>query len=42
MAQKPVGNEWLKAHFRLTDYAFTHSFYINHNESIELTSKGKC
>lgn len=40
MAHTPVGNEWLKAHYGLINYSFTHSSYIGSNESIELTSKG--
>ncbi len=40
MANKPAGNEWLKAHFGLINYSFTHSSYIGNNVSIELTSKG--
>lgn len=40
MANNPAGNEWLKAHFGLINYSFTHSSYIGSNESIELTSHG--
>jgi hypothetical protein len=40
MANKPAGNEWLKAHFGLINYSFTHSSYIGSNQSIELTSRG--
>lgn len=40
MANKPAGNEWLKANFNLFDYSFTHSSYIGNNDSIELTTRG--
>jgi len=40
MATTPAGNEWLKAHYGLVNYSFTHSSYIGSNDSIELTSKG--
>lgn len=40
MANKLAGNEWLKAHFGLINYSFTHSSYIGNNPSVELTSKG--
>jgi hypothetical protein len=40
MANTPAGNEWLKTHYGLTNYTFTHSSYIGSNESIELTSRG--
>jgi hypothetical protein len=40
MANYPAGNEWLKAHYGLINYSFTHSSYIGTNNSIELTSKG--
>ncbi|MDP3667289.1 MAG: Fic family protein [Sediminibacterium sp.] len=40
MADKPAGNKWLKAHFGLINYSFTHSSYIGNNESIKLTSRG--
>ena len=40
MAIVPAGNEWLKAHFMLKEYSFTHSSYIGNNPSLELTSKG--
>jgi hypothetical protein len=36
----PAGNEWLKLHFGLVNYSFTHSSYIGTQESLELTSKG--
>lgn len=37
---KPIGNEWLKLHYKLSTYILTHSSYIGSNESIELNSKG--
>lgn len=40
MANTSAGNEWLKSHYGLSNYTFTHSSYIGSNESIELTSKG--
>lgn len=40
MANTPAGNEWLKSHYGLTNYTFTHSSYIGSNESIEQTSRG--
>jgi len=40
MAKKPAGNEWLKAHFDLINYSFTHGSFIGSNESIEITSRG--
>jgi hypothetical protein len=40
MATNPAGNEWLKTHYGLVNYSFTHSSYIGSNDSIELTSKG--
>lgn len=40
MVNKPAGNEWLKAHYSLLNFSFTHSSYIGNNDSIELTSKG--
>lgn len=38
--QQPVGNEWLKKHFDLMHFTFTHSSFIGSNSSVELTSKG--
>jgi hypothetical protein len=40
MAKNPVGNEWLKTHYGLVNYSFTHSSYIGSNESMKLTSRG--
>ncbi|MEN9883750.1 MAG: hypothetical protein RLZZ420_967 [Bacteroidota bacterium] len=40
MANKPAGNEWLKEHFGLHHYSFTHSSFIGNNPSVELSSKG--
>lgn len=40
MANKLAGNEWLKEHFGLINYSFTHSSYIGNNPSVEVTSKG--
>lgn len=40
MVNKPAGNEWLKAHYSLLNFSFTHCSYIGNNDSIELTSKG--
>jgi hypothetical protein len=40
MSAKAAGNQWLKDHYNLSGYSLTHSSYINHNESIELTAKG--
>ena len=40
MNQQPVGHEWLKRHFNLSNYILTHSSYIGSNNSIDLTSKG--
>lgn len=37
---RPIGNEWLKLHYKLSNYILTHTSYIGSNESIELTSKG--
>ncbi len=39
MANKPAGNEWLKVHFGLINYSFTHSSYVGNNEFIALTSR---
>jgi Fic/DOC family len=40
MEKKPAGNEWLKDHFGLNRYSFTHSSFIGNNPSVELSSKG--
>ena len=40
MEKKPAGNEWLKDHFGLHCYSFTHSSFIGNNPSVELSSKG--
>ena len=40
MANKLAGNEWLKEHFGLINYSFTHSSFIGNNPSVKLTSKG--
>ena len=40
MSIQLAGNTWLKHHFKLNRHVLTHSSYIGHNSSIELTSKG--
>ncbi|MEP7374568.1 MAG: Fic family protein [Chitinophagaceae bacterium] len=40
MPLQAIGSQWLKEHYRLTNYSLTHSSYIGNKESIELTSKG--
>ena len=40
MSVKPAGNQWLKAHYNLSNHTLTHSSYIGNNESIELTTQG--
>ena len=41
MPVKSAGSQWLKGHYNLSGYTFTHCSYIGNNDSIELTSKGK-
>jgi hypothetical protein len=41
MATQPAGSTWLQKHFNLNRHILTHSSYIGHNPSIELTSEGK-
>lgn len=36
----PAGSEWLKQHFKMSNYSFSHSSYISNKHSIEYTSKG--
>lgn len=40
MEARPVGGEWLKERFKLSQYTLTHSSYIADNVAIRLTSKG--
>lgn len=40
MHEHPVGSQWLKEYYDLSDYNLTHSSYIGSTESIELTSRG--
>ncbi len=40
MPNLPVGNLWLKEHYRLDRYSLTHSSYIGRNASLEFTFKG--
>lgn len=40
MPERPVGSQWLKEHYGLSDYVLTHSSYIGRTESIGLTSRG--
>lgn len=40
MSLKSVGSQWLKEHYKLSQYTLTHSSYIGNNASVELTSKG--
>jgi len=40
MSTKPAGAAWLQAQYKLDRHTLTHSSYIGHNDSIELTSKG--
>jgi Fic family protein len=40
MKAKPVGGEWLKEHFKLSQYTLTHSSFIADNPAIRMTSKG--
>ena len=37
---KAVGSQWLKDHYKLSQYNLTHCSYIGQNDSLELTSKG--
>jgi hypothetical protein len=40
MHVNPAGAAWLQNHYKLSRHVLTHSSYIGHNPSIELTSKG--
>jgi Fic family protein len=40
MDARPIGGEWLKGHFKLSQYTLTHSSYIADNVAIRVTSKG--
>jgi hypothetical protein len=40
MPIKPAGAAWLQKQYKLVRHTLTHSSYIGHNDSIELTSKG--
>src|ERR1700722_629667 len=40
MPVKSAGSQWLKEHYNLSGYSFTHCSYIGNNDSIELTAKG--
>lgn len=40
MPGKPVGFQWLKKRYGLSQHILTHSSYIGSNESVELTAKG--
>lgn len=37
---RPIGSQWLKERYHLSQHVLTHCSYIGNNASIELTSKG--
>lgn len=40
MPERPVGSQWLKEHYGLSNFILTHSSYIGSTETIELSSGG--